>query len=165
MSDPSFTTCGSRNQPAKFPGVLSRMPAPSRSRLPVWQRFGPCNPVSPDDVDCSAEVTRWVHRCRLEVILTARRDGPAILRQTRRHRGPTVPLVQLHLADDMSDHPGIDQNNEAVGAAAVNLVIEQIQAGQLGVPPLAKTVLVPGSWSGELASALKVDTRQRERAG
>lgn len=121
--------------------------------------------VSPDEVDCSAEVTRWVHRCRLEVILTARRDGPAILRQDRRHGGPAVLFVQLHMADDMRGHPGIDQNNEAVGAAAVNLVIEQIQAGQLGVPPLPKTVLVPGSWTGELASAPAVNARRRGRAG
>lgn len=109
--------------------------------------------VCPDDVDISADVIRWVHRFHLQVILTARRDGAALLRQDRRQRGPTVPLVQLHLADDMRGHAGIDQNNEAVGAAAVNLVIEQIQAGQFGVPPLPKTVLVPGSWSGELVSA------------
>lgn len=108
---------------------------------------------SADDADCSAEVTRWVHRHRLEVILTARRDGPSLLRSDRRGGGPTVPFVQLHLADDMRGHPGIDQNNEAVGSAAVHLVIEQIQAGQRGVPALPKTVLVPGSWTGELAPA------------
>lgn len=123
--------------------------------------------VSPEEGDCSAEVIRWVRDGRLEVILTARRDGPALLRQDRpdrRRREPAARLVQLHLADDMRSHPGIDQNNEAVGAAAVNLVIEQIQSGQLGAPLLPKTVLVPGNWSGELASVPALAPRQRGRA-
>lgn len=107
--------------------------------------------ISSQGPECAAEVARWVRDRRLEVILTARRDVSTLLRQDRRRRAPAVPVVQLHLAEEMRGQPGIDQNNEAVGAAAVNLVIEQIQAGQFGVPPLPKTVLVPGEWAGELA--------------
>lgn len=41
---------------------------------------------------------------------------------------------------------GIDQMAERVGAAAVDLVVEQINRNEYGLPLYPKTVLVPGVW-------------------
>jgi hypothetical protein len=41
---------------------------------------------------------------------------------------------------------GIDQSGERVGAAAVDLVVEQLHANEFGRPPNPKTVLIEGRW-------------------
>jgi hypothetical protein len=52
----------------------------------------------------------------------------------------------MHLTRDLAGCSGIDQNNERVGAAAVDLVVEQLHANAFGVPENPKTVLIEGRW-------------------
>ncbi len=50
--------------------------------------------------------------------------------------------------DDESDTPysGIRQNNEQVSAAAIDLVIGQLQRHERGLPKCPKIMLVEGKW-------------------
>jgi hypothetical protein len=41
---------------------------------------------------------------------------------------------------------GIDQHAEAIGAAAVDQLVQSIRKGETGIPELPKQVLVGGSW-------------------
>jgi hypothetical protein len=52
----------------------------------------------------------------------------------------------LHLTPDAAGCSGIDQNNERVGEAAVDLVVEQLHGNIFGFPENPKTVLIEGSW-------------------
>jgi hypothetical protein len=41
---------------------------------------------------------------------------------------------------------GIDQKSDLVGAAAVDLVVDQLHRNERGVPALQKLVLIEGVW-------------------
>jgi LacI family transcriptional regulator len=82
----------------------------------------------------------WLRKEKPEVVLATDREVHAWLRRTR------VDFSHLHLTPDMAGWTGVDQNNERVGAAAVDLVVEQLHANQFGVPENPKTVLIEGKW-------------------
>jgi LacI family transcriptional regulator len=58
--------------------------------------------------------------------------------------GPAV--AALDHFPEFPDVAGIDQNNEAIGAAAVDLVVEQLYNNERGIPICAKVVLIEGKW-------------------
>jgi LacI family transcriptional regulator len=57
-----------------------------------------------------------------------------------------VGVVHLSLDDDVIDWTGIYSNKRAVGAGAVERVVAMIQNNLFGLPEIALTTLVPGSW-------------------
>jgi len=44
--------------------------------------------------------------------------------------------------------PGIDQNPELIGSAAIDMVVAQIHRQEKGVPPHQKMMLIKGVWRG-----------------
>lgn len=88
---------------------------------------------------------KWYRRHRPEAIVTTRTE---ILRWLK-EAGISVPeaVGVAHL----DAHPrlglaGVDQQSEEVGAAALDLVAEQLQNNEKGIPRHAKTVLIDGRW-------------------
>ncbi len=82
----------------------------------------------------------WCQQERPEVVLTSESEVRAML-------GPRGPHVaHLHLTADVAGCAGMDQANERVGAAAVDLVVEQLHANLRGIPEHPKTVLIEGQW-------------------
>lgn len=91
----------------------------------------------------------WVKRERPEVVVTTEQEVWAIIRRVRVEngaRGRRVGFAHLHLTPDVAEFSGIDQNNERVGEAAVDLVVEQLHGNAFGVPQMPKTVLIEGRW-------------------
>lgn len=122
---------------------------------PVWE--GPREP--------SPEFRKWMERWRPDAILFLQ---PIVLLWVRT-LGLRVPedvgLASLELSQERdlgnlfgstregdltrrkrAAFSGIDQNHPAVGAAAVELVVEQLYANVRGAPTRAKTVLIDGLW-------------------
>lgn len=89
-----------------------------------------------------AAVRAWLRRERPEVVLSS--DFP-LLEWAATGRLP-VRCIALHLAPAFRRLAGIEQNNREVGAAAVDLVIEQLHAGAVGPPRHPKTVMIQGCW-------------------
>lgn len=85
-------------------------------------------------------VWAWVKRERPEVVVTTEPGLGSLLARAR------VGLAHLHLTADAVGCSGIDQNNERVGEAAVDLVVEQLHGNLCGVPENPKTVLIEGRW-------------------
>lgn len=54
--------------------------------------------------------------------------------------------AELHYHPSMGDIAGVDQNIPAVGAAAVDLVVEQLYHNQSGIPEIPKVVMIEGKW-------------------
>lgn len=97
-------------------------------------------PLLLDDRIERSRLRAWCRVERPEVVLTSESDVRAML-------GPKGPHVaHLHLTANAAGFSGMDQANERVGAAAVDLVVEQLHANLRGVPEHAKTVLVEGQW-------------------
>jgi len=56
-------------------------------------------------------------------------------------------LVHLNLADDVAGWSGIDPNHSTIGAAAVDLVVNQIHRNEVGRPSQPYSIHVKGKWA------------------
>jgi LacI family transcriptional regulator len=59
---------------------------------------------------------------------------------------PKVAHVSLAAGDDAPGMAGVCQNQENVGAAAVDIIVAQIHRNDYGLPKLRKTILIDSSW-------------------
>lgn len=85
----------------------------------------------------------WLDRHRPDAILSFHHDLAWWIEPDR----PARPkLVNLNWQPDDGSDYGIDQQHDRQGAAAVDLVVEQLYANSYGVPELAKTVMLAGRW-------------------
>jgi LacI family transcriptional regulator len=92
------------------------------------------------------QLRAWLRQERPEVVLSTEAMVWEILRQPARRGRRPVRFAHMHLTAELADCTGIDQSNERVGAAAVDLVIEQLHANRFGPPEVPKTVLIEGRW-------------------
>lgn len=103
----------------------------------------------------------WLSRHRPDVVLSTKPGVPPLLRPTAGHGPKRVGFAHLHLTSDLEGCSGIDQNNERVGAAAVDLVVEQLHSNRYGFPANPKTVLIEGRWvPGHTAPGPKAGKRR-----
>ena len=84
-------------------------------------------------------VRDWLRRERPEVVVTTEPQIAPLV-------GSSCHFAHLDLTAAAPGCAGIDQNSERVGAAAVDLVVEQLHANEFGLPPNPKTVLIEGRW-------------------
>lgn len=87
----------------------------------------------------------WYRKHRPEAIVTTRPEIFGWLAEA----GVAVPeaVAVAHIDTHAKlGVAGVDQQSEKVGAAAVDLVAEQLQNNEKGIPPHAKTVLIDGRW-------------------
>ena len=98
-----------------------------------------------DKIDWRA-LRAWLGHHRPEVVLSTEQNVQAILSRAGGRGVRSVGFAHLHLTPAIAGCTGIDQNNERVGAAAVDLVVEQLHANRYGIPENPKTVLIEGRW-------------------
>ena len=88
---------------------------------------------------------RWFRKYRPDVIIGLN----LILIKWLRHAGKFTPEHVGFVNVDSLASPGaaaIDRNGDLVGAAAVDLVVEQLHHNELGIPATPKTVMVETRW-------------------
>ena len=90
---------------------------------------------------------RWLRQQRPDVVVSTEPGVQSWVRLAAREATRRIGFAHLHLSSDTTGCSGVDQNNERVGAAAVDLVVEQLHANNYGIPPNPKTVLIEGRWT------------------
>ena len=88
----------------------------------------------------------WIRRAQPDVILTLYH----VVRSWVEHLGLSVPgdigLIQLEWREDHPDWAGMDQQNDIVGEAAVEMLIGMIHNGERGVPSSPRATLIGSTW-------------------
>ena len=116
-----------------------------------WQRRLPknarCEPFIPINGDGTKEFDDWLERNQPDSLLVYK----VPVRQFLAKREKTVPedlgLAYLYrTSDEMGRAAGIDGNLSAVGAAALDLVVEKLNANSTGPTDHPKEVLIKGTW-------------------
>lgn len=102
----------------------------------------------PQDPKASAPLLKaWYGRHRPEVIVTVVPFLPALLVQLGIDVPGDVSLVHLDVSpDNKAGFTGVNQRNHLVGAAAIELIVEQINHNARGLPEVPKTIHIPGVW-------------------
>ena len=89
---------------------------------------------------------RWFEQRRPEVVLFTGLPVPAWVRQLGLRVPRDVGLVHLDWSQECAPLAGIDAEPETLGTAAVDLLVGQLHANELGIPDREKIVAVSGRW-------------------
>jgi LacI family transcriptional regulator len=116
-----------------------------------WQRrlprAGRCEPFIPSDPSGAQEFDDWLDRNEPDSLLVYKAPVRAFLARRGRRVPDDLGLAYLYrTSDEMGDAAGIDGNLSAVGAAALDLVVEKLNANSAGTSDHPKEVLIKGTW-------------------
>lgn len=107
------------------------------------QRNAPIPPLLP--VEWTKDVfMKWYHRHKPDAVVSALDDVVRWLRNDRVPVPEKVGFASICVLKPKSS--GIHQHFEAIGAAAVNLLVSQLHTNQRGVPKHPQAIQILGSW-------------------
>jgi Transcriptional regulators len=108
----------------------------------------------------------WHAKQRPEVIVTTHVPILSWLQSAGLRVPRDVAYVYLDYTPERGDFAGIDQQPEKVGAAAVDLLVEQINQNRRGIPEVPKSVLIEGVWrDGPTCPAVHIQASRVSRHG
>ncbi|MFO1482957.1 MAG: LacI family DNA-binding transcriptional regulator [Verrucomicrobiaceae bacterium] len=86
----------------------------------------------------------WIRSAKPEVVIDGGHVVLEWLKEVPQAKQPR--LVTLAWRSDFPDVPGIDQQADVLGAAAVDLLVAQYQQNERGIPVTPKIVMTEGEW-------------------
>ena len=90
-----------------------------------------------------APFLEWITRAKPESLLTTHLEIAPWLKNSK---NPPPALAHLDWDPSMTGWAGMNQNNETVGANAVDLLSAHLMRGEHGLPPSAKVLQVESRW-------------------
>lgn len=91
------------------------------------------------------ELVAWTRRHRLDAVITREPRAAAWLAAAGLPTPDRILLASYALDTDQPG-PGMDHQNTAIGAAAVDWVTRQVERGETGLPSLPSRLLLLGRW-------------------
>jgi LacI family transcriptional regulator len=117
-----------------------------QSRLaPAGQRPSPFYDVAAARRDRSV-FSRWFERNHPDVIFTLYHEVKRWIEEMGLRVPDDVGLIQYEWRADRGDWAGMDQRNDLVGAAAVDMLISMIHHHERGVPEYPRATLIGSHW-------------------
>lgn len=108
-------------------------------RLPIFGQ------VPRDDVP-PPEFRVWLDRFRPDVLFTLYNSVLSWLAACRRAVPAEIGVVQLEWRASRPEIAGMNQHNFVAGEAAVDMVVNQLHHGEVGVPEFPRATLVGATW-------------------
>ena len=117
-----------------------------QSRLiPMNRRTQPFFDVSAARENRSVFI-KWFERNRPDVIFTLYHEVKRWLRDMNLRVPEDVGLIQYEWRGDRGDWAGMDQRNDLVGAAAVDMLVSMVHHHAIGVPEHPRATLIGSHW-------------------
>jgi LacI family transcriptional regulator len=88
----------------------------------------------------------WVKRHRPDVIITSADEPWHWLAEAGYRIPDDVGFIRPHVSDHLPKASGFLFDEPQLGAAAIDLVVEQLNHNERGLPDMVKRVLLPGRW-------------------
>jgi len=89
---------------------------------------------------------RWLDRHRPDVLLSLYNVVFPWLKEHGRRVPQDVGVIQLEWRASHPEITGLNQHNDAVGEAAVDMVVGQIHRNEFGVPAFPRATLIGATW-------------------
>ena len=104
--------------------------------------------IPPFDFENSAlkSFQAWVKKYRPDVIITLHGVVREWLHTMNFHIPADIGLVHLDLTPNLGGWTGMKQNNDLVGAAAVDMLVAQMHRNEFSPPSFTKCVLIESTW-------------------
>lgn len=111
-----------------------------------WHKEGPALPLFDYSPGGETGFRSWMLRHRPDVVVCTHPE----IREWLDHMGLQCPrdagLVHLDLSPDLAGWSGMNQNNDLVGAFAVDLVIGQLHRNEYGIPDRPICMMTESEW-------------------
>lgn len=91
-------------------------------------------------------VLPWLRENQIEAVVSTNHHIVRWLTEAGRRVPGDISFVHLDWSAEKGDLAGVDQCSDRVGAAAVDLVVEQLNNNEIGIPAQPKTVMIDGGW-------------------
>jgi len=114
---------------------------PKKDRVPML-----ITPESSSEAEQRVMLGDWVRNEKPDVVLTGQGYACDALKKEGLRIPKDVGLAHIWLSDDTPDWSGIDPDLEAVGAAAVDQLVAQLQANTRGQPAKVHRLSFLGRW-------------------
>lgn len=88
----------------------------------------------------------WYQRVKPDAILTMRWEIAAILRKQGIRIPGDVGMAILNHSNRSVDFAGVDPLSERIGAVGVDLVTDQLENNEFGIPSFPKVITIEGQW-------------------
>ncbi len=119
--------------------------------LPAAERTDPFHDVAAARGDRN-RFAKWLHANRSDVIFTLYHEVHDWLRELGMRVPEDVGLIQYEWRDAHPEWAGMDQRNDRVGVAAVDMLVSMIHSNQRGIPDHPRATLIGSQWiDGETA--------------
>lgn len=99
-----------------------------------------------EDFSNRAELGRWIRRSKPDGLVSISPGILLVIRELGFNAPRDFALAVCSWSSSRPEVAGVDQNSGTVGAAGVDLVVEQLHYNERGVPKQPKTVLIEGRW-------------------
>lgn len=93
-----------------------------------------------------ASIIRWMRQNKPEALVTTNYELLELLIRNGYSIPDDLGFAHLHLLPKMRPCSGVEQNDYLVGAAALDLVVEQLNINTCGLPEVPKVVQIAGVW-------------------
>jgi DNA-binding LacI/PurR family transcriptional regulator len=93
-----------------------------------------------------AALAKWIERHKIQAVVANMHEVMDLLRETGRRVPEDVGFASLDCLPSVDSCAGVDILRDQIGAKTVDLVVEQLQNNELGLPDLPKVVSVEGMW-------------------
>jgi LacI family transcriptional regulator len=125
----------------RFSGAMltAQQSLPAARRLPAFLRIQQAkSDVKP--------FRQWFERHRPDVLLSLYNIVFPWLKSLGRRVPQDVGVIQLEWRASHPEIAGMNQHNDAVGEAAVDMVVGQIHRNESGIPAFPRATLIGASW-------------------
>ncbi|PTX97644.1 LacI family transcriptional regulator [Verrucomicrobia bacterium LW23] len=119
--------------------AIAQRDLPPDCRVPGFYESGESRAMPPGFVE-------WLERERPDAILSLYHSVRTWLKEIGLEVPRDIALIQLERRADHPDWSGMDQHNDIVGEAAVEMLIGMILKGEYGIPRFPRATLIGGSW-------------------
>jgi LacI family transcriptional regulator len=119
--------------------LIGQRQLPKKNQIPGFYNI----PLARQD---PAIFHRWLQRWKPDVIFTLYDNVHAWIQSAGRQVPRDIGIIQLEVRRQHKDQAGMRQNNDLVGAAAVDMVVQMIQSGLHDLPRIPTATLVEGTW-------------------
>ena len=133
-----------------------------QQRLSLRERVPPH--VVQDRVWNERGFANWFMKHRPDVVVTHHEEVVDWLGKLKVAVPNEVGVVHLNCPDQSGRIAGVYQNGPEVGAAAADFLVAMIQRNEAGIPDLAHTILVDGTWVDGRTLISRTNYRRTEAA-
>ncbi len=120
--------------------LVHNQTVPARERIPPLIYDGPWIK------DNERDVHRWLKRYRPDCLICGDVTAMEVVQEMGLKVPEDIGLVHLNIGPDVADWTGYHVEHRAIGAAAVDMVINRLVRNERGIPKDSRELLLRGVW-------------------